>query len=113
MKTIVGLFDTFDEAKKAAGDLQSAGVPQDDISLVANNESGQYAANSTDTTTDTTTHTGHAIGHDAKVGAEIGAVAGLAIGLTGLAIPGWAGSRRQAGSGVPLQERRPVQSLAA
>jgi hypothetical protein len=88
MKTVVGLFDTFDEAKKAAGDLQSAGIPQDDISLVANNESGQYAANNADTTTDTITNTGHAVGRDAKVGAEIGAVAGLAIGLTGLAIPG-------------------------
>ena len=51
MKTIVGLFDTFDEAKKAATDLESAGIGHNDISIVANNESGQYAANSTDTTT--------------------------------------------------------------
>ncbi len=89
MKTIVGLFDTFDEAKKAATDLESAGVGHNDISIVANNENGQYAANSTDTTTTGEPHvSGHAIGHDAVVGAEYGGVAGLLLGLTGLAIPG-------------------------
>ena len=89
MKTIVGLFDTFDEAKKAATDLESAGVSHNDISIVANNESGQYAANSTDTAATGAPHvSGHAIGHDAKVGAEYGGVAGLLLGLTGLAVPG-------------------------
>ena len=89
MKTIVGLFDTFDEAKKAATDLESAGISHNDISIVANNESGQYAANSADTTTTGAPHvSGHAIGHDAVVGAEYGGVAGLLLGLTGLAIPG-------------------------
>ncbi len=89
MKTIVGLFDTFDEAKKAAQDLENAGIGHNDISIVANNETGAYAANSTDTTTTgTPSVSGHAIGHDAVAGAEIGGVAGLLLGLTGLAIPG-------------------------
>jgi len=90
MKTIVGLFDDFAQAKQAALDLEAAGISHDDISIVANNEGGRYAANSGETiaTDDGTTVSGHAIGHDAKVGAGIGGVAGLVLGLTGLAIPG-------------------------
>ncbi len=89
MKTVVGLFDTFEQARKAAQDLENARISHDDISIVANNEGGQYAANpSTTTTEDTSEYRGHAIGHDAVVGAEIGGVAGLLIGMTGLAIPG-------------------------
>jgi len=88
MKTVVGLFDDMADAKRAALDLEAAGIAHDDISLVANNEGGRYA--STDTTTGTAepTVTGHAVGHDAVVGAEVGGVAGLLLGLTGLAIPG-------------------------
>ncbi len=86
MKTVVGLFDDIARAKTAALDLEEAGIPHNDISLVANNEGGRYAP--TDTDTPTTTTTGHAIGHDALVGAEIGGVAGLLLGLTGFAVPG-------------------------
>ena len=88
MKTVVGLFDDMAQAKKAALDLEQAGIAHDNISLVANNEGGKYAAASTETTAPATTTTGHAIGHDAVMGAEIGGVAGLLLGLTGLAIPG-------------------------
>lgn len=85
MKTIVGLFDDMAQAKKAAMDLENAGVPHNDISLVANNEGGKYAATDSDAAP---TVSGHAIGHDAIVGAEVGGVAGLLLGLTGFAIPG-------------------------
>jgi len=90
MKTIVGLFDSMDQAQRAASNLEAAGIPRDDISLVANNENGRYAANNaSDSGTSTgTTTTGSAIGQDAVVGAGIGGAAGLLIGLTGLAIPG-------------------------
>lgn len=92
MKTIVGLFDDMESAKKASLDLENGGVRHDDISLVANNEGGKYVP--TDNTNTGSGNTaapsvsGHAIGHDAVVGAEIGGVAGLLLGLTGLAIPG-------------------------
>lgn len=83
MKTIVGLFDDMAEAKKAAHDLEAAGVAHSDISFVANNEGERHVANTTAPTV-----SGHAIGHDAVIGAEIGGVAGLLLGLTAFAIPG-------------------------
>ena len=83
MKTIVGLFDDMAAAKKAAHDLEAAGIPHNDISFVASNETQQHASHDTAPTV-----SGHAIGHDAIVGAEIGGVAGLILGATALAIPG-------------------------
>ncbi len=85
MKTVVGLFDDMLQAKSAALDLERAGIPQDDISLVANNEGEKHTAN---VAPSGTTATEHAIGRDAVVGAEIGGVAGLILGLTAFAIPG-------------------------
>ena len=87
MKTIVGLFDDFAQAKNAALEVEKAGIAHNDISVVANNESGQYAP--TTPTPPTTETTGAAITHDAVVGAEIGGVAGLLMGLTAIAIPGF------------------------
>lgn len=87
MKTVIGLFDDMEQAKKAALDLEQSGIPHNDISIVANNEGGRFAPTS-DASVPQTTHTGHAIGHDALVGAEIGGVAGLLMGITGFAIPG-------------------------
>lgn len=87
MQTVIGAFDNAAQAEKAAQDLVGAGIARDDISLVANNASGQYAP-ITETTDDGTTVTGHAVGHDAKVGAEWGAGIGFLVGLTGFAIPG-------------------------
>ncbi len=87
MQTVIGGFDTAEQAEKAAQDLVSAGIARDDISLVANNESGRYAPIS-ETSTEEPSVTGHAIGHDAVVGAEWGAGIGFIVGLTSLAIPG-------------------------
>jgi len=87
MKTVVGLFDDMDQAQRATRDLENAGIPRDDISVVANNEGNRYTTTDTGTTGEPEV-TGHAVGHDAVVGAEIGGAAGLLIGLTGLAIPG-------------------------
>jgi len=88
VKTIVGLFDDYSQAQKAASDLESAGIPRDDISIVANNEGGKYAPTDTTAASATPSVSGHAIGHDAIIGAEVGGAAGLLLGLTGLAIPG-------------------------
>jgi len=91
MKTIVGLFDDYSHAQKAMTALEGAGVPHNDMSLVANNEGERYASNTASESTASTSApyvSGGAIGHDAIVGAEIGGIAGAAIGLFGLAIPG-------------------------
>jgi len=86
LKTVVGLFDDFAQAKQAAINLENAGISHSDVSIVANNEGGRYAAVDSDASE---SGRGHAIGHDALVGAEIGGVAGLLMALTGFAIPGF------------------------
>ena len=86
LKTIVGLFDDMAQAKQAALNLETAGIPYNDVSIVANNEGGRYAAVDTEPSDSAR---GHAVGHDALVGAEIGGVAGLLMALTGFAIPGF------------------------
>lgn len=86
MKTVIGMFDDLAQAKNAALDLENAGIPHGDISFVASNASGQYAANNANTPYAPVD--GHAVGHDATIGAEIGGVAGLILSLTGVMIPG-------------------------
>ena len=43
-KTIVGSFDSFDEAQEVLRDLQQLGFSRDDISVIANNATGQYSS---------------------------------------------------------------------
>jgi hypothetical protein len=80
MKTVTGLFDNYDDANDAVGELVAAGVSRDDISIVANNATGWHKGDETEA------------GEDAAAGAGVGAVVGGAGGLlTGLglmAIPG-------------------------
>lgn len=89
-KTIVGSFDSFEEAQEVLRDLQQRGFARDDISVIANNASGQYggegqlprdaAASVSDTGASTAT--------GAAAGGVLGGAAGLVVGLMGLAIPG-------------------------
>ncbi|MBC8139380.1 MAG: DUF2382 domain-containing protein [Fibrella sp.] len=77
-KTIVGLFDTFAHAQSAVNDLISAGFNRDDISVVANNASGEFGTHDGD-------HNGVNVsqaGGDAVKGAVKGGMYG---GLTALA----------------------------
>jgi len=77
-KTIVGLFDTFAHAQSAVNDLISAGFNRDDISVVANNASGEFG-------THDSSHGGVNVsqaGGDAVKGAVKGGMYG---GLTALA----------------------------
>ena len=81
MKTVTALFDSYEDAQDAVRDLEEIGVPESDISIVANNSDDWYEAKE-----------GSEAGEDAATGAGIGAVVGGAGGLlTGLgimAIPG-------------------------
>lgn len=81
MKTITGLFDTYADAQVAVSNLEAAGIPSDDISIVANNAEDRYS-------NDNTTNAAEGAGTGAGIGAGIGGAGGLLAGLGMLAIPG-------------------------
>jgi hypothetical protein len=83
-RTVTGLFGTYDAAMKAVRDLEAAGVPHADISVVANNSEKRWSPTTDRTAADT--GTGTAAG--ASVGAALGGGAGLLAGLGLMAIPG-------------------------
>jgi len=85
MKTVVGLFDDYNQAKNAAIELERSGVSHNDISVLANNEVEEHVRRDS---VDTRSSMGHAVTKDAGVGAEIGGVLGLLAGISTIAIPG-------------------------
>lgn len=80
MRTITALFDTYDHAASAVRAVRDAGIPSADISLIANNVTGDLPAG------DAGAEEGAAAG--AGVGAMAGGGAGLLAGLGAVAIPG-------------------------
>ena len=81
MKTVTGLFDNYDDASDAVGELEASGIPHDAISIVASNSSEWYdEGDSTKAADDATGGAG--------VGAVIGGAGGLLTGLGLMAIPG-------------------------
>jgi hypothetical protein len=83
-QTLTGLFDRYDDARRAVQDLEAAGVPHRDISLVANNARGDHALNGERAAN----AAGDEAGKGAGVGAAVGGIGGLLAGLGLLAIPG-------------------------
>ena len=79
MTTVTHLYDTYPEAERVVGELEAAGVPHGDISIVGRNGSGT-------TGTGTTEHSGAGTG--ASLGTIVGGGAGLLAGIGALAIPG-------------------------
>ena len=93
-KTIVGSFDSFEEAQEVLRDLQQRGFARDDISVIANNASGRYGDQygsegqlPRDAAT-SVSDTGAGTATGAAAGGVLGGAAGLVVGLMGLAIPG-------------------------
>ena len=80
MRTLTGLFDDYDNARDAVGELEAMGVPQSDISIVANNSNDWYD-------NDTSNASEDAAG-GAGLGALVGGAGGLLTGLGIMAIPG-------------------------
>src|SRR5579871_2712018 len=79
-KTVVALFDDFDDARSAVEALVDAGFDRDDISLVANDATGEYGRYMKDGTYDEDVTAGEGAGF----GAVVGALVGLGVAL----IPG-------------------------
>ena len=80
-KTVSALFDSYESAKTAVGDLEAMGVPHSQISLVANNADKRYGD-------DRPSDAGDDAGKGAGIGAALGGAGGLLAGLGMLAIPG-------------------------
>lgn len=77
MPTITGLFDTYDDARRAVNALEAAGVGSTDISIISHDEAGE---------TDNLAAEGAGTG--AGIGAVAGGAGGLLAGLGLVAIPG-------------------------
>jgi len=82
MKTVTGLFDDYEDASEAVGQLEALGIPISDISIVASNSTGWY-----DDKGDSSKIAEGAAG-GAGIGAVIGGAGGLLAGLGLIAIPG-------------------------
>ena len=79
MQTIIKVYDNHERAREVVSELEAAGIPSPDISLLANKT---VSAKYTDMDEASNTATG------AGLGAAVGASAGLLAGLGILAIPG-------------------------
>lgn len=95
-KTVVGSFDSFEEARRVVDQLRTMGIDSNDVSLVANDARGQYAPSATGSawTGTAATNSGSSgstagdVATGAVAGGVIGGTAGLIAGLAGLAVPG-------------------------
>jgi hypothetical protein len=81
MRTVSVLFDRYEDAASAVRALKDAGIPDDDISIVANNSDGSYRVDEDDAVVE-------GAGTGASVGAVAGGLGGLLTGIGALAIPG-------------------------
>lgn len=95
-RTITRMYDRYADAQAVVTDLEAAGIPHDDISLVANaNAHGDGSALRSSTGaagtragTASSSAAGTGAGTGAGVGAALGGGVGLLAGLGALAIPG-------------------------
>lgn len=91
-KTISRLYNSYEQAAQAVRDLEAAGVPNDDISLIANNSDSWYDTNGgtkrIDHDRDGVDDRAEGAGAGAGIGAGVGGAAGLLAGLGLMAIPG-------------------------
>jgi hypothetical protein len=96
--TISRLYDSYSEATEAVTNLERAGVPQSDISIVSNNTDNWYSENNARRTTagpatvdrdrDGVDDRAEGAATGAGIGATAGGIVGLLTGLGLMAIPG-------------------------
>ena len=91
-KTVVGSFDSFDEAQRVVHELGNMGLSSDDVSIVANDPKGEYASRYGSGRTTTTDADGSStaadVGKGAVTGGVLGGAAGLLAAIVGLTMPG-------------------------
>lgn len=80
MRVVAGLFDDYHEARGAVSDLEAAGFPSEDMSIVANNAGERYMSNGSGAAA--------GAGADAGLDAVGGGATGLLTGVGLMAIPG-------------------------
>lgn len=78
MRTVTGLFDDYADASAAVGELETAGVRSNDISIVSNNADKRHGDS----------NAAEGAGTGAGIGAVVGGAGGLLTGLGLMAIPG-------------------------
>lgn len=93
VRTFTHLYDSHDDATHVVQTLKQAGIPHDDISLVANNVSDdldtRYGSSKTGVTSgDPEQGAATGAGTGATIGTVLGGGAGLLAGIGALAIPG-------------------------
>jgi hypothetical protein len=87
--TISRLYDRYSDAQRAVAGLESAGVPQSDVSIVANNSDNWYGTDKkVDRDRDGVDDRAEGAATGGGIGAGLGGAAGLLAGLGLLAIPG-------------------------
>jgi hypothetical protein len=86
VKTVIGSFDSVDDANRAVRELRAAGFVERDINLIANNVQRGVATGAPVTNPGMAHDNAAATG--AVAGGALGGAAGLAASLMGLAIPG-------------------------
>src|SRR5438067_4040925 len=84
IRTVIGSFDSADDADRATRDLRSLGFPDSDINLVVSNVGQGDAETELPVVGDGT----GPVAKGAVAGGVLGGAAGLAASLAGLAIPG-------------------------
>lgn len=84
VRTVTGLYDSYEDAARAIHNLADAGVSDNDLGLVVNNADNQYALSDDDARVEDKT----AAGAGASIGTVLGGGAGLLAGFGMLAIPG-------------------------
>src|SRR5256885_11393081 len=96
MTVVSRLYDNYSDATRAVSELERAGIPHSDISIIANNADGWYDRDRTASRTtgkvdrdlDGVDDRAEGAAAGPGIGAAAGAVAGLLAGLGLLAIPG-------------------------
>lgn len=95
-KTVVGLFESFDEAQRVVQDLIDNGFRRDNVSVVANDAEGRYAQqhravgdrDRTGRRDADQSEAAEGAGFGATGGTAVGGIVGLLVGIGALTIPG-------------------------